>query len=681
MPVPNEAFQREAAPLRAVERSPQNPFRPYPASLVPDYSPPDYVFERNQPNEKDPLGELDWDKTNSILAHAEHVPEGWAKTPLAKMIRRRVELGIDENIHDATYWLREFDCPDSIGERITSSQNAEMTLVLAALFGEDKAKLPTSPTRIDTLFTSGTVISAYEEAISGGLVDPEELIDKIQAGELGRDNPTTHSLLVTTIAHCKSFRLTVDKEQQAETLHWLGEMSEMRQQHNRDAQSWLQNHGTTPRKKLVRAWKARNDALREGVADNPNAIITWERKAGVERAYADMERDGALPDGVSPQVLSENEAFTWELSRVYEGRMTINALANFLQSRSEAFIFPSTRMELSDGSRIEVLAKDDPRIFTVGEDTGCCMTPTGEAHECVEAAYQDPRVSILALYDAEGDIAAHSVMFTNPGEAPSTIVLDNIEINEGRDRNKIVGLYKEFFAEYLKGEELARFDTVNLGIHTLDKGYTLPFDAVAPVESPLSYSDARRQQVLLYAADPAFGPEFIPLTRSHNGVGDYLRMEKAVYGDDMEQEVPENFQIETQLREDTHSYMITLADGRPAGYVVAYETDVSTAIEEGDDNEAVIYVEDLAILPEHQQAGYGEKALRGFLKLAEKKQKPLLLHARDATSWRIIQEKEKELQEMGFAIEVVSEDPDYFSEGDGAHLVKVSKLRNHDGIR
>lgn len=620
----------------------------------------------------DPKSHEDVDLTSvdSILAHAEYVPEGWSRVPLASLIRQRIELGIDENIHDATFWLSEFECPRVVNGEIAHDEWTEMTVVVAALFGQDPSKLPTSERKIDTLFTSEVMANAYRAMRAGYVSNSAQVINNLQAGNWGRAG-VMDGELARLIANCENHGLVVSKEKQAEALQALGEMAGVRQRYGHEAQGWLRNHGTTPREKLVKAWKARSSALKFGVADNPNAIIAWEKANGIKVIFSHMEDEGALPANIDHEELDKHQAFIQELSRVYEGRTVIEALSGFIEKYSPEVVFPAASTELSDGSHMEVLSKNDPRIFTVGGDTGCCMTPTGMGRSYIEAAYSDPRVSIMALYDPEGDLAAHSVIFTNPEYEPSALVIDNIETNQGRNRDRVAKLYQEFFSTYLQRPELAGFDTVILGMHS-DEKFEIPLKTHSRIPTIMERSDAQRQAVL-YERNPDFDPaEFVPMSVSFRQI--YPIMEKAIYGPDANGAALEAYESASTASPGIHSYVIQSKEGSPVGYVIAYETSEYVAAGRAkDQQETVIYIDDLGILPQHQGSGYGEKALTGMLKLAERKQKPLLFHVRDHSSWPIIESKQPELEARGFKVEVLEHDSNYFSQGHGARLVRLTR--------
>ncbi|HET7059949.1 MAG TPA: GNAT family N-acetyltransferase [Candidatus Saccharimonadales bacterium] len=620
---------------------------------------------------------VDFDRVESILAHAEYVPRGWARCPLATLIRRRIELGIDDNIHDATYWLAEFHVPAEIAGTPMEDLDGEATLLMAAFNSEDPTKLPTKERRVNELFSTDTRAQAYRMLLAGEIQDGQDFQHKVMNGELGFQGGLTQTdmKLKDLLNNAKRYGFIVGKESQAAVLSSLHQMAERRKQYVREAQAWVQTHGTTPREKLVNAWKVRRTALSDGAADNPNAILAWNKVVGISRVLIEMEEQGTLPGNIDQETLDAHPAFIGELLRVHEGETAIKALGNLLEYGDNEARIPSWSMELSDGSRVEVLTKDDPRIFTVGADTRCCMTPTGMARSCVEAAYSDPRVSVMAVYDSENQLMAHSVLFYNPGEGRGTIVIDNIETNEGRDRNTMLKRYREFFGAYMERAEMADFDAVYLGIHGREK-YDLPLKAVERIPAIMQYSDARDQK-LLYQRDPEFDPiEFVPATKAFQGP--YALIEKAVYGSDVDQMPPERHIFASDSIPGTHSYIMHTPEGEPVGYILAYEANVLAVIDEEEANldledQQVIYISDLAVLPAHQHDGYGEKAFKGMLRLAERKQKPLLFHARDNTSWAAIESKVAELEVRGFSVEDLAHHSDYFGPGKGAHLVRITK--------
>ncbi len=640
------------------------------------------LFAGMDPSLEKVPAEVDFDSVKSILDHAFRVPEGWAKKPLAELIRRRVELGIDNDIHDATYWLSEFACPNSVDGEPTNSHQTELLLATAAFSSEDPSKLPTSDRKIDALFTNKATANSYRALLLGDVDDPQELVWKLMDGELGYGTSLDQEL-IAVLAECQTHGLVVGKHRQAQALQALNKMAEIRTRYQREAQTWVQTHGTTPREKLVAAWKVRRTALKEGVADNPTALIAWDewdKGNRIKRAFSGMEQEGTLPAHITYEHLDEYPEFIKELSQAYDSNTAIIALAGFIEGYSPEAVFPTANMELSDGSRMEVMAKDDIRIFTVGGETRCCMTPTGRARSCVEAAYSNPNVSIMALYNPDGDLTAHSMLFTNQNQDASVIVVDNIETSRGRNMNRITALYQEFFTAYLQQEELAAFSTVHVGSNPEIGAYTgPPLKAEKMVSvTPGVYSDAK-DQFLLYDKNPVFGIEFVPTTASS---GLYLSdLEAAIYGSDANHVVSQRHEIDTQYIPQVHSYLVEAPDGETAGYMVAYETFVSDIVgpDENVPFEAsrALYIDDLALLPEYQGKGYGEKAFNGMLKVVEQEEKPLFFHARDSTSWPIIEAKRADLEARGFEVEVLSHDPDYFDTGKGARLVRVVKKQEN----
>lgn len=621
---------------------------------------------------------VDFDSVASILEHAEYVPRGWAPRPLAELIRRRLELGIDENIHDATYWLFSFKCPEKLGGEKLYDPEEEMVLVTAAFAAEDPSKLPTTERRIDELFSSDVRANAYRQILAGEIQDGQDFAHKLMNQELGPWGSTISSDkdLKELLNRCRQYGLVVGKDKQAQTLHNLRKLAECRKAYNHDAQAWVQTHGTTPREKLVKAWMARRGALRDGTLDNPNAILAWERTNGIKQTYMEMEDEGTLPPNVTLEALEENQGFINELSRFYDRQTTIRALGDFLYAephRTQESFFPAAAVELSGGSRMEVFAKDDPRILTIGEETRCCMTPVGEAKSCVRAAYTYPDVSIMALYDPDGNVAAHSVMFVNVGHRLPTIVVDNIETNEGRDRDRVLALYQEFFAEYLQRDEMGTFDTVNLGVRR-DEHYATQLKAVDSITPVIDYSDAK-EQVLLYQKQPDFAPGFVPMDDGFRGT--YASMEERIYGRDTQAEEPEDVLLQSRQYPGIHSYVITGDEGEVAGYVIAAEMPEAEALDETDlearQDHLVLYIADLALLPEYRGQGHARTAFEGLLKVASRKELPILFQARDATSWQLIQARRQELEIRGYGLEVLGNDPDYFEEGAGAHLVRIAR--------
>lgn len=163
--------------------------------------------------------------------------------------------------------------------------------------------------------------------------------------------------------------------------------------------------------------------------------------------------------------------------------------------------FPSTVIELESGYRFEILAKDDPRGFTIGEDTGCCMTLDGVSRDCIWAGYRDRRYGFAALYDKSGKLVAQSLIYHDAEQDESVMVLDNIEFSGSRDIRKIYDVYRSALGIYLDQQSEADTDfsiqQINVGTGYLDVS-TSDLKKAKPVKSPdCNYTDAKNQMILL----------------------------------------------------------------------------------------------------------------------------------------------------------------------------------------
>jgi hypothetical protein len=103
------------------------------------------------------------------IRNASHIPDNWNLKRLTKIIDRRLELGIDGNLHDATYWLKMFDLPNEWRGKRTNNPHLELALLkrLKEYSAEELARLnlPKKAAAIDEMFASPDNAAFYKSIL------------------------------------------------------------------------------------------------------------------------------------------------------------------------------------------------------------------------------------------------------------------------------------------------------------------------------------------------------------------------------------------------------------------------------------------------------------------------------------------------------------------------------------
>ncbi len=112
----------------------------------------------------------------------------------------------------------------------------------------------------------------------------------------------------------------------------------------------------------------------------------------------------------------------------------------------------------------------------------------------------------------------------------------------------------------------------------------------------------------------------------------------------------------------------------PIGYAIAYGEESELDGEDG----PVLYVSDLALLPEYQRKGAGRAMLYHLLEIAEQHRLPIEFHAREGTSYQALKHAEGELASHGYRITHDEFLPDFYNnddrpEAENAHFVRLEK--------
>lgn len=285
----------------------------------------------------------------------------------------------------------------------------------------------------------------------------------------------------------------------------LSQMRRSRERYVRDTQEWLRRHATTQSGHLTQAWGDRATALLEGIPDGVGGIRSWQRVNALGLEIDRLEADGMLQiQGMSREYVEAQKDSVTELTRVLSSRDTIEALSKLKRWREARDwtdkILPAERVQTEVGNKtysIEIFDKDDPRGFTIGEDTGCCMTIDGVSKSCIRAGYTRRDAGFLGVYLPNGDLLAQSFWYVHPDE-PNVLVMDNIEANEGRDMENIRKIYQETLEKYLRSHAELHINEVRVGV-----GYTdINLGGLRKVKNPKTlgegiYTDARDQRRML----------------------------------------------------------------------------------------------------------------------------------------------------------------------------------------
>lgn len=476
-----------------------------------------YPFNKKQKNKEA------WCAQNAV-----YKPHDWNKAMLGKIIYRRLEQGIDASLHDATYWLKDFETPKQNEDCIYKDTHKEMDLIYSFINipAQQRKRVSHNAKKNKDLFSDIVLFTIYQTAIelsNQDFSDPREYFESIISHiedtvyEENNQNDTMESnkksiLQASHIDSLHNYAETIAQSlmQSREVKKITPLITELRnigirrKEYATDAQKWINQHSSTPRDTLVYAWKNRTMALSFGCDDNPRAIKQWADVNALHASYVSMKDRGTLPHNFTMKDLHDYAQWATELVRCYDGKTTIQTIAGFKAiHEKDPFhqkVLPPAKINLGDGWHAEILAYDDPRGCTIGKDTGCCMTIGGEASSCIKAGYEREDCGFMALYRDE-KIVSQSFIWVNQREEASTLVCDNVEANQGRDASQIRDRYLQFFDHYIK-EQWAKspdFDihTVHVGTQYSDMDLNGLSDAQAIQKPADFYSDSENQKTLL----------------------------------------------------------------------------------------------------------------------------------------------------------------------------------------
>ena len=501
---------------------------------------------------------------------------GFSKDMIGKVIRLRIENGLEPNLHDASQWLYPFRIPeaaydinyikqhcndedfdfDMIGQRQLKDVGLEQSLITSLLQAPKELRaqlqLHDRPDRIAQLFSDVDLQMMYNAIVAldeNGVphykhpdfdiewlaatwttMDLDHIDDYYQLGHDQKAVTTERSLSLApseresldVAAILDEFveETTVQDLSIGRQIERLKELGIKRKAYIDDASTWLVRHALAPHQTLTQAWGDRALALGmpadqngDRPKDSASSIIAWQKREGLNMALRTEEVQNQLADvGLTADYIKAPRLAPWrqELTRVLGVDQTLDAIMRHHAWTSERTwtekLIDKSSAELTVADkqwRFDVLGADDPRGFTIGEDTGCCMTIYGVSESCIQAGYQLSNAGFIALYGDDGRLSAQSFWFVNP-DKPDVLVLDNIEANAGRDFGKITQVYAEALKTIVTNHNAQKPDSPINTVH-LGEGYTQVnighLKKVTPVPAlEQVYSDATRQRLLLQVA-------------------------------------------------------------------------------------------------------------------------------------------------------------------------------------
>lgn len=301
----------------------------------------------------------------------------------------------------------------------------------------------------------------------------------------------------------------IRQDRLGETVQQLARTKLARQNYITDTQNWLKRHAVAPQELLTKTWGDRAFALANGENDSAKAINSWQSRFALNKMANGLNSTGVLQAEynltIKDVVGEESKPITTELTRRLSAIDTIKAISKLKKwerkrsEKSVESILPPANISVEikkSNYNLEILDKKDPRGFTIGEDTYCCMTIDGASKSCIKAGYTKENCGFVAVSNSNENLVAQSFWYINP-EVPDTLVMDNIEANDGQDLAKVAEIYRQALTNYLKSHPELNITKVHVGT-----GYTdinLSDMPIVETSKPLNgiYTDAKKQRLLL----------------------------------------------------------------------------------------------------------------------------------------------------------------------------------------
>lgn len=563
------------------------------------------------------------------VRNAFYFPQSWNRDRLGNIMLMRLERGIDFSLHDASYWLETFEVPnhDEGKETIYKDVDLEAKLIASVMRLPENlgGKISTKKSKYADLFSSQSSEYVYEKALNyiktGGVTYDELRSEVFSDLSKMKGDPRSMKKIKghfqtfydeVTELFSKVYDYLEEESGQSDSapdlVNQLRGIGQNRNAFIDDAQRWVNSYAQTPRTLLEYAWQNRKSALAEGVQDNPRAIESWAKLNALRVSFDKLSASGRLPSGVKREDLLTYQDGLNQLVRHYGGEVVLRFLSEYKRNRKSEQLFSPENIALGDGEYLgEVLDPSDFRGATIGPQTGCCMTLVGASSDCIRAGYRRPDCGFFALSNDTGKLLAQSFIWVNTDKQPDTLVLDNIEANQGRDMGRVLKLYQEFFSKYIRHQASIdpnfKIRKVNIGTGYTEIGIShLP--TVDPVEIPYNgYTDSYNQKRLLEISESEFNeikPSII-LDAHIEEQFDWSNFkeqimeieEKAFEGKGYSEEG-----LESEFNQEG-SIVITIKQGPVIiGYTLALPV-----------NEETMYVSSTAIHPDYQGNGYAKHLL------------------------------------------------------------------------
>jgi len=476
---------------------------------------------------KFPVGGKEKVQKKWCVQNAFYIPEGWNHDRLGNVILMRLSKAIDHNLHDATHWLSEFEYPEETPEGKLKDFDTEVELLHSILDVPDriKGKISTKKSKYSEYFSSEATQFVYESIIP--LFKKEVVSMPVLSGLVSiklseyKKNPRKARSLKASLPEFEeqvefvleklSSRLVDGTEPRLAPLvvEDLKAISQSRTTYIDTAQKWISTHAQTPRSLLIYAWNNRSLALSEGVDDNPRAIETWAKLNSLKTSFDHMEELGILPENITKADLKIYESQIADMLQHYDGETIIRFIAWYKENLNEKQIIAPEVRHLQKARKGEILKKDDLRGATIGADTGCCMTLGGASEDCINEGFSNPNTGFFTIRKKDDELIAQSFIWVNTEKASDTLVLDNIEVNQGRDMGKVLDSYIEYFEGYLKDQKRKNPD-FNIRKVYVGTGYSsIGLGKLKDVKSiPIpyeGYTDSDHQKLLVEIPEEDFG--------------------------------------------------------------------------------------------------------------------------------------------------------------------------------
>lgn len=357
------------------------------------------------------------------------------------------------------------------------------------------------------------------DLMQSAILSAHDFVQETAFGHNKAGERTTHNTDVSTIEQILSENPWVDAEPSEIPekvyiiLQKLKQAGISRREYIRETEQWLLRHADSPSSRLRKVWHDRPAALAAGVEDNAASIELWQKTGAWEAEAEHLDATNLLYDyyGLTKQEMLEDEEIIRqknELLRVLSVSDTIRAvshLKSLKQQRDwEEKLLNSFKAELEVENHsknkikytFEILDKDDPRGYTIGEDTDCCMTIDGESESCITTGYAENNAGFMALYGKKDKLVAQSFWYVNP-EHPTVLVVDNIETTKGKDTNTIIEAYRTALRQYFESNgSLITEVHVGTGFSDVSLKSLEPADSIPPLNEDI-YTDAHHQKILL----------------------------------------------------------------------------------------------------------------------------------------------------------------------------------------